>query len=100
MAANSDNVLAELKQHLDTELNMKWTQKPRLLLGLELDHDHAKGYLRLPQTRYIDEVLADYSLTDSTPTKTPIYEHFPFDQECGKQPDRRFPYLECIGKLN
>ncbi|KAI5454317.1 hypothetical protein NCC49_004374 [Naganishia albida] len=100
VAAGSDDVLAELRRHLDAELNMKWTHQPRLLLGLELDHDHSKGSLRLSQTRYIDEVLADYDLSNCTPTKTPIYEQFPFDHECQKKPDRRFPYLESIGKLN
>lgn len=100
VAAGSDDVLAELKWHLDAELNMKWTDQPRLLLGLELEYDHARGNLRLSQTRYIDEVLSDYGLSNSTPTKTPIYEQFPFSQECTTPPDRRFPYLECIGKLN
>lgn len=100
VVAGNHGVLQELRNHLDSVLTMKWNDQPKLLLGLQLEYDIGKGNLRLYQTRYIDEILADYDLTNATPTKTPIYEQFPFNDDCKKAPDRRFPYLECIGKLN
>jgi transposase InsO family protein len=98
--AGTTRILQELQRHLDSNLKMKWNQNPKLLLGLQLEHEPAAGTLRLSQTRYIDEILEDCGLSNCTPTKTPIYQQFPFDPEQQKQPDRRFPYLECIGKLN
>jgi hypothetical protein len=98
--AGTTQVLDEMRQHLDSKLKMKWNQDPKLLLGLQLDHDRKRGSLRLSQTRYIDEVLQDYDLSNCTPTKTPIYQQFPFDSENQELPDKRFPYLECTGKLN
>jgi hypothetical protein len=74
VVAGDRKVLLELRNHLDSVLTMKWNDQPKLLLGLQLEYDIEKGNLRLYQSRYIDEILADYDLTNATPTKTPIYE--------------------------
>lgn len=100
LIAGSSTVLSDIRNHMDRTLTMKWNSDPRLILGLQIDRDVQEGTLRLSQSRFIDEILEQFDMQKCTPMKMPMRATLPFPQEDRSKPDAKFPFLECIGKLN
>jgi hypothetical protein len=101
IASPSSTQLAETKSVLMQHFKMTWTDEPRMLLGIELNRHRENGTLRISQKHCAEDILKTFNMNNCTPKKYPILKVLPAPPNEGKPaPDRRFPYLEFIGKLN
>lgn len=101
IASSSASQLQATQQYLETHFRMTWTEKPKMLLGIELDRDREAGTLRLSQKHYAQDILATFGMEECTPRKLPLLKAFPaYVGDNKPEPDRRYPYLQFIGKLN
>lgn len=101
VASSSAQHLADTKKFLNEHFKMTWTEQPKMLLGIELARDREAGTLRISQRHYAEDILKTFDMSNCTTKKHPMLK--PFPTNIGKDkptPDRRFPYLEFIGKLN
>jgi hypothetical protein len=52
-------------------------------------------------TSYAEDILQTFGMSDCTPKICPLSKSYPaYSKESKPSPDRRFPYLQFIGKLN
>lgn len=101
IASSSPSELRATKQFLMANFKMTWTDTPKMLLGIELHRDREAGTLRLSQQHYAEEILETFGMTSCTPKKLPMLNTFPaFPGDQKPLPDKRYPYLQFIGKLN
>jgi hypothetical protein len=101
IASTSSQHVTDTKAFLMEHFKMTWTEQPKMLLGIQLDRDRNAGLLRISQKHYAEEILKTFNMSHCTPRKYPMQKVFPAHQGPTKpQADRRFPYLEFIGKLN
>lgn len=70
--SNSPAFLSEFQTHLNSIYTVKWTLKPSLYLGIQIDYDKAAKKLTLRQTHYVENVLDRFAMTNCNPTKTPL----------------------------
>jgi hypothetical protein len=101
IASTSSENIAETKDFLMQHFKMTWTETPKMLLGIQLERDRDAGTMRISQEHYADEILKTFNMENCTPKKYPMLKALPAHNGSSKPaPDRRFPYLEFIGKLN
>jgi hypothetical protein len=101
VASSSPAKLAEIRKFLDGHFQMTWTDNPKMLLGVELSRDREAGTLQLSQRHYAEDILRTFNMSDCMPKKYPMIKTLPaYGSDQKPQPDRRFPYLQFIGKLN
>lgn len=101
IASSSPKHLEETREFLNHHFKMTWAVNPKMLLGIELTRDREAGSIRISQKHYAEDILRTFNMTHCTPKKYPMLKPFtamPSDHK--PEPDRRFPYLEFIGKLN
>lgn len=70
--SNSSKFLLQFQTHLNEKYTVKWTPKPTLYLGIQIDYDQSRKTLRLSQTHYIESVLDRFSMTNCNVSKTPL----------------------------
>jgi hypothetical protein len=101
IASSSKEQLAEVRKFLDQHFKMTWTVDPKMLLGIEIARNREAGTVQLSQKHYAEDILKTFGMSDCTPKKFPMATPIPADVSGDRPPpDRRFPYLEFIGKLN
>jgi hypothetical protein len=101
IASTSPEHLAETKAFLMRHFKMTWTETPKMLLGIEIQRDREAGRLRISQRHYANEILKMFNMEGCTPRKYPMLKVLlAHPQAIKPSPDRRFPYLGFIGKLN
>lgn len=101
IASTSSRQVEETKAFLEQNFKMTWTTEPKMLLGIQLHRDRQAGTLRITQSHYAQEILKMFNMENCTPKKPPMQKVLPAHRGDTKpDPDRRFPYLEFIGKLN
>lgn len=102
IAADTDELVQETKNFLDTKFEMKWTDNPETLLGLEIHQNRDTGSIALSQKKFALEILEQFDMQDCNPSSTPITEILPAFPKNGPKPeaDSRFPFREFIGKMN
>jgi hypothetical protein len=65
----------QVVQDFKTGIAKRWKIKDfgevKKILGLEITRDRAKRTLKITQTTYMDELIAEYGLTDAREAKTP-----------------------------
>lgn len=72
-----------------------------MLLGIELHRNREEGTLRIHQSHYAADILKSFGMSDCSIKKYPMSKAIPaFPPDKRPTPDKRFPYLEFIGKLN
>jgi hypothetical protein len=101
LASTCPKILAETKAFLMANFRMTWTEQPKMLLGIQIYRDREAGTLRINQRHYAQDILRTFDMDKCTPKKYPMLKPLPAHQGGTKpEPDRRFPFLEFIGKLN
>jgi hypothetical protein len=101
VASTSSQQLEDTQRFLNKHFKMTWTDQPKMLLGIEIARDREAGTLRISQRHYAQEILKTFGMEHCTPKKYPMQKPLPANSTKDKPaPDRRFPYLEFIGKLN
>lgn len=70
--SNSPKFLQAFQSHLNTTYTVKWTPKPSLYLGIQLEYDQNARKLSLHQSHYIENVLDRFAMTNCNPAKTPL----------------------------
>jgi hypothetical protein len=73
-AANEVHFGSHQKSHASVFLEILLGQlgEPHLLLGIKIDHDHAKGCITISQGEYIHKVLASFNMADCSPAVMPM----------------------------
>jgi hypothetical protein len=101
VAGDTNSLVQETKALLNTRFEMKWTDDPKVLLGIEIEQDREKGTITLSQKNFAREILEQFNMIDCHPVKTPVEEVISaFPSEDRPPPDTRFPFREFIGKAN
>lgn len=101
IASTSPTQLAPIRQFLDDHFKLTWTTDPKMLTGIEPKRDRNVGALRFSQRHYAEDILRTFGMMDCIPKKSPLSKsHTAYPKESKPSPDRRFPYLQFIGKLN
>ena len=71
ISPNIDTINSTIKS-LETYFKLKNLGPVKDYLGIEIDYNINKGYLKLSQTKYISKLLDKYNMTDAKPTITPM----------------------------
>jgi hypothetical protein len=100
LAASSKGRIQQVKRFLFDNFEMTWTDNPSMLLGIEIIRERALGKLSINQNRFVKSILEDFDMIDSTPTRLPMVELLPSTRGEKPAPDKLYPYLQLIGKLN
>lgn len=50
-------LLSDFRAHLDATYTVKWTEKPTLYLGIQIEYNQQDKSIRMTQTHYIENVL-------------------------------------------
>lgn len=100
LAASSPDRMNEVKAYLFDNFEMTWTDDPKVLLGIEITRDQEAGKISLSQSKFVKSILNEFDMSDATPTKLPMVDVLPTYTTDKPQPDRQFPFLRLIGKLN
>lgn len=80
---------------------MTWTEKPKLLLGLEISRNREAGTLTISQKQLAKSVLNEFEMDGCAPTRAPMIDLLPdIDKDEPRNPDTSIPYLVFIGKVN
>lgn len=70
--SDSSDLMTAFRTHLDNKYTVKWTEKPTLYLGIQIDYDQHAKRLRIYQTYYIENVLYRFAMTNCNTVKTPL----------------------------
>src|SRR6266567_8709422 len=99
------SVMAEHKRLLSLRFKIKDLGPVRQILGHEIDYDHEHQVIRLFQTRYIQESLERYNITDGRSHPTPLSSAIKLSKddcpqtEAEKEMMCSYPYQSLIGTL-
>lgn len=55
--SSSSVLLSDFRAHLDATYTVKWTEKPTLYLGIQIEYNQQDKSIRMTQTHYIENVL-------------------------------------------
>jgi hypothetical protein len=69
--ANDIKVVQSFKARLAKRWEIKDLGEVKRILGLEITRDRAKRTIKIAQTAYADEIIAEYGLTDAREAKLP-----------------------------
>ena len=102
IAAKNVIDVAELKEQLSTEFEMKDLGATRRILGMDISRDRNAGVLRLSQSCYLKKVVDNFQMADAKSTQTPIGAHFKLaavtnDVECADTEE--VPYCSAVGSI-
>lgn len=102
IAAKNVIDVAELKEQLSTEFEMKDLGATRRILGMDISRDRNVGVLRLSQSCYLKKVVDNFQMADAKSTQTPIGAHFKLaavtnDGECADTEE--VPYCSAVGSI-
>jgi len=99
--SNSSELMSAFRSHLDNKYTVKWTEKPTLYLGIQIDYDQGTKRLRMYQAHYIENVLDRFAMTNCNTVKTPLPPNTILtsgtDEEVAEASE--IPYQSLIGFL-
>ena len=72
---NSSEFISRLYAALSTRFEITRNEQVNSILGIELDH-RENGAILLHQQKYIEDLLAEYGMTDCAPKHTPMDPEF------------------------
>lgn len=99
VASDDQNLLDFVRNQLKNTFKIKDKGILKYFLGIEIDYDLEKGYLKLSQQRYTEKLLSKFNMTECTPRNIPLDPNYNFvpsvnnNQTCDK------PYKELLGSL-
>lgn len=102
---NDMDVINQLKLDLSTNFKMKDLGEAFSVLGVRITRDKQSGAISIDQTKYIEDVLNRFSMSECKPVSTPMdvgqkltSEMSPTD-EFEKQEMAKVPYMQAVGCL-
>lgn len=102
---NDLDTINELKLDLAKNFKMKDLGEAFSVLGVRITRDYQKGTIKIDQTKYIEEILNRFSMSDCKAVSTPIdvcqklsSEMCPTDDN-EKQEMAKIPYMQAVGSL-
>ena len=105
LASNNSDMLAETKQLLFDNFDMKDLGEASYVLGIQILRDRANGILRLSQKTYIDRILKRFNMHSCSSGKAPIVKGDKFSKAQCPQNDKErdemkvVPYASLVGSL-
>ena len=105
LIGNDVGVMSSVKIWLSSQFDMKDLGKANYILGIKLWRDQKNRMLGLPQARYIDKIVARFSMQNSKKGLLPFRHGVPlFDDQRPKTFEeektmRQVPYASAVGSL-
>lgn len=104
ICTNSENLLNNVKSHLNSEFDMTDLGNINYILGIEIKYEN--GSLTMTQERYANEILVKYGMQDCKPLSTPVnndidHENTKTLHENANNGEKtiNFPYPSVVGSL-
>ncbi|CAM8965759.1 unnamed protein product [Rhodiola kirilowii] len=105
LISKSVDKIKVLKSQLSSEFDMKDLGKAKKILGMVIDRDRSKRFLKLHQRPYVEKIVSKFSSLDCKPVQVPLAPHFILsksqspksDIECAKI--ENVPYANAIGSV-
>lgn len=95
---NDMKLANELKSSLKIHFKVKDLGAIAYILGIKIERDRTKGFIKLSQESYINQILERFGMIDCKPVKTPLETKFKL-VDAGKCNADRVPFQELIGSL-
>ena len=95
-ACTTRNMFDQFREDLGSVFPVKDLGESKWLLGMFIEREREKGWIRLSQTSYVHVILNRFGMTECKPAKTP-YSTEKFDH--GQDEISNFPFRELIGHL-
>lgn len=70
--SDSHQLMADFETFLNSQYNVKWTQKPALYLGIKPDIANNASSIKISQTQYIDMVLERFCMLNCKDGRSPL----------------------------
>ncbi|CAM8886142.1 unnamed protein product [Rhodiola kirilowii] len=94
-----------LKSQLSSEFDMKDLGRAKKILGMVIDRDRSKCFLKLHQRPYLEKIVSRFSSLDYKPVQVPLAPHFILSKSQSPKSDIEFakmenvPYANAIGSV-
>ncbi|CAM8928896.1 unnamed protein product [Rhodiola kirilowii] len=105
IASDSMQLIANLKEQLNTQFEMKDLGPTKKILGMEIVRDRGKGTFFLNQTDYLCKLVKKFDMSNAKSVQIPLAQHFKMTAEqCPKNESElehmsSVPYANVVGCL-
>ena len=105
VAGSSIEEIENLKRELSKQFEMNDLGSAKLIFGMRITKDRAKGTLKLSQAEYVRKVLKRFNMDKAKPMSTPLGSHFRLSKDQPSKIDQeiehmnKVPYASAIGSL-
>ena len=97
-AGHGDNWIEPLCHQLEEHFEIVYDGEADWCLGMGIDHN-SDGSIKIHQSKYIDDMLNNFNMTDSNPVSTPMLVGYDDDADSPPVSDDT-PYASLVGSLN
>lgn len=101
LACNRQDRLNVMKQLLSAEYELKDLGEAKFVLGIEIERDRQRRTIYLNQSKYVEEVLERFRMSDCKPCSTPLDAGLKLcaPSESDIKCDPAIPYQSAVGSL-
>jgi transposase InsO family protein len=100
LLAKGNGSMDRLKADLKSKFDLKDLGIPRLIIGIQIDHNPTSGTMTLSQSNYTQKILTRFSMDNSHPVTTPLDKNATFTRrEDHDEPVDQRLYMQAIGSL-
>ena len=99
---NSEQLKETVLQMLELTFDIKTTVEPNVFLGMQIERNYSRGYLKLHQTAYIEDLLKKFKMSDSNPAPTPMSAGYQLQDPktiVQTDDDKSLPFQSAVGSL-
>ncbi|CAM8928804.1 unnamed protein product [Rhodiola kirilowii] len=89
-----------LKSQLSSEFDTKDLEKAKKILGMVIDRDRSKCFLKLHQRPYLEKIVSKFSSLDCKPVQVPLAPHFILSKSQSPKSDVEFAKMEQVPYAN
>ena len=97
-AGHGDTWIEPLCHQLEEHFEIVYDGEANWCLGMGIDHN-SDGSIKIHQSKYIDDMLNNFNMTDSNPVATPMLVGYVDDADSPPASDD-IPYASLVGSLN
>ena len=105
LISESMHAINNLKKQLNSEFDMKDLGSAKRILGMTIDRDRSKNYLKIHQSTYLQKVASRFGVSGCKPVSQPLASHFILSKS--QSPTNRsevikmenVPYANAIGSV-
>lgn len=98
---DSDKLLDTFVDLINSQYDLKWTQKPVLYLGIRLEIADDMSSIKISQPQYIEMILERFFMVNCTAAKSPFPQRTPLIAGTCEEVEepKDIPYQQLIGFL-